>query len=217
VSPAGLCGGGLYCPPLIPARIRRNPGNSWNSRGIKFGRGTCQIDKTIPAEFRTEFKFRRNGSRNHPDRITPERNPRNMWSAQRCPNRVLAFADARFGHHQQPQTFFPPNHHLHPPPPPSFTTPAQCPRVDSFTNGRHHAQPSPTAPNDHGTPQHRKNNNTTPRHAANERRPGATSPTNNGVNVNVDVGCCLPNERRQTSSFVFVYFQLHPPPPTLFL
>ena len=31
--------GGLYCPPLIPARIRRNPGNSRNSRGIKFGRG----------------------------------------------------------------------------------------------------------------------------------------------------------------------------------
>ncbi|KIJ96001.1 hypothetical protein K443DRAFT_10937 [Laccaria amethystina LaAM-08-1] len=70
--------------------------------------------------------------------------------------------------------------------------PAQCPHVDSITNSRHHTQPSPTAPNDHGMPQHRKNNNTTPRHAANERRPGATSPTNNSVD-------------------------LHPPPPTLFL
>jgi hypothetical protein len=37
--------GGLYCPPLIPAGIRQNPGNSRNSRGIKFGRGTCQSDK----------------------------------------------------------------------------------------------------------------------------------------------------------------------------
>ncbi|EDR13009.1 uncharacterized protein LACBIDRAFT_322402 [Laccaria bicolor S238N-H82] len=43
--------GGLYCPPLIPARIRRNPGNSWNSGGIKFGRGPCQIDQTIPRNF----------------------------------------------------------------------------------------------------------------------------------------------------------------------
>ena len=42
---------GLYCPPLIPAGIRRNPGNSRNSRGIKFGRGACQIDEMIPAEF----------------------------------------------------------------------------------------------------------------------------------------------------------------------
>ena len=35
---------GLYCPPLIPAGIRRNPGNSRNSGGINFGRGACQID-----------------------------------------------------------------------------------------------------------------------------------------------------------------------------
>ena len=43
--------GGLYRPPLIPAGIRRNPGNSRNSGGIKFGRGACQIDTMIPAEF----------------------------------------------------------------------------------------------------------------------------------------------------------------------
>jgi hypothetical protein len=42
--------GGLYCPPLIPAGIRRNPGDSWNSAGIIFGIGTCQIDNTIPAD-----------------------------------------------------------------------------------------------------------------------------------------------------------------------
>jgi len=41
--------GGLYCPPLILAGIRWNPGNSWNSRGINFGTGTCQIDNTILA------------------------------------------------------------------------------------------------------------------------------------------------------------------------
>jgi hypothetical protein len=172
----------------------RNPGNSWNSGGINFGRGTCQIDK----------KFRRNFERNSNSAgivpgITRTELRRNgihgMWSAQRCPNRAPAFADARFGHHQQPQMFFL-NHHLRPPPPPpSFTTPAQCPRVASITNRRHHAQPSPTAPNNHGTPQHRKNNHTTPRHPANERRPGATAPTTNGVDVDVDVGCCLPNER----------------------
>jgi hypothetical protein len=67
---------GLYCPPLIPAGIRRNPGDSRNSAGIKFGRGTCQIDKMIPAEFRTEFKFRRNAGITI-DGITPERIPRN--------------------------------------------------------------------------------------------------------------------------------------------
>jgi hypothetical protein len=43
---------GLYCPPLILAGIRQNPGNSWNSRGIKFGTGACQIDNTILAECR---------------------------------------------------------------------------------------------------------------------------------------------------------------------
>jgi hypothetical protein len=31
--------------------IRWNPGNSQNSGGINFGRGTCQIDEKIPAEF----------------------------------------------------------------------------------------------------------------------------------------------------------------------
>jgi len=64
--------GGLYCPPLIPARIRRNPVNSQNSVGINFGTVACQIDKTIPAECGTEFTFRRNGSRNHREGMAPE-------------------------------------------------------------------------------------------------------------------------------------------------
>ena len=63
--------GGLYCPPLIPAGIRRNPGNSRNSNGMNFGPGACQTDQTILTEFRMEFKFRRNGSRNHPEGILP--------------------------------------------------------------------------------------------------------------------------------------------------
>jgi hypothetical protein len=67
---------GLYCPPLILAGIRWNLGNSRNSAGIKFGRGTCQIDKTIPAEFRMEFKFSRNAGITL-DGIPPEQNPRN--------------------------------------------------------------------------------------------------------------------------------------------
>ena len=70
---------GLYCPPLILARIQWNPGNSQNSGGIKFGRGACQIDPMIPMEFRTEFKFCQNGSWNHPEgmhsRNSTERNP----------------------------------------------------------------------------------------------------------------------------------------------
>ena len=63
--------GGLYCPPLIPARIWQNLGNSWNSGGIKFGTGVCQIDYTILAECRTEFQFRWNGSRNHTEGMAP--------------------------------------------------------------------------------------------------------------------------------------------------
>jgi len=58
---------GLYCPPLIPARIRRNPVNSRNSIGIKFGRGACQIHTMIPTESWIKFKFHQNGSRNHLD------------------------------------------------------------------------------------------------------------------------------------------------------
>jgi hypothetical protein len=73
--------GGLSCPPLIPAGIQRNPGNSRNSRGINFGRGTCQIGKTIPAEFQTEFEFRQNAGITI-DGITPERNLQNVFSAQ---------------------------------------------------------------------------------------------------------------------------------------
>jgi len=63
--------GGLYCPPLIPARIWQNLGNSWNSRGINFGTGACQIDYTILAECRMEFIFCQNGSRIHMDGMAP--------------------------------------------------------------------------------------------------------------------------------------------------
>ena len=49
----------------------RNPGNSQNSGGIKFGRGACQIDQLIQVEFQMEFKFRRNGSRNYPEGMPP--------------------------------------------------------------------------------------------------------------------------------------------------
>jgi len=62
---------GLYCPPLIPAGIWQNLGNSWNSGGINFGTGACQIDYTIPAECRTEFKFCWNVSRIHMDGMAP--------------------------------------------------------------------------------------------------------------------------------------------------
>jgi len=65
------CNWGLYCLPLIPARIQQNLGNSWNSRGINFGTGACQIDYTIPAECRMEFKFCQNGSRIHTDGMAP--------------------------------------------------------------------------------------------------------------------------------------------------
>jgi hypothetical protein len=75
-----------------------------------------------------------------------ERNPRNVLSAQRRPNRASANADARFGCHQQPQMLLSLHHHLRPQPPQSFTTPAQCPRVASVTNGHHHAQRSHTGP-----------------------------------------------------------------------
>jgi hypothetical protein len=126
VGPRECLFGGLYCPPLIPAGIQQNPGNSQNSRGIKFGKGTCQIGKTIPAEFPTEFKFRRNGSRNYMDGMIP-RMSRNgirltftiddpkssvvVWSAN---------TDTRFGCHQQPLNPTPIQ------PPPSFMTPIHC-------------------------------------------------------------------------------------------
>ena len=73
----------------------QNPGNSQNSGGIKFGRGACQIDQMILAEFRTEFKFHWNGSRNYPE---------GMLTGIRW-NRILAeplFVDnVQIEHHQQ--------------------------------------------------------------------------------------------------------------------
>jgi hypothetical protein len=148
--------GGLYCPPLIPAGIRRNPGNSRNSGGIKFSRGTCQIGKTIPAEFRTEFKFRRNAGITI-DGITPERNPRNR------PNRASAFADARFGRHQQ--TYI-----LSPLPPPPSTTPTLCHLLANVTS-------SPLPHHRHRQRSAASTSIRRPQRAHNERRGNATSPT----------------------------------------
>ena len=50
----------------------QNLGNSWNSQGINFGMGACQIDQTILAEFWTAFNFCCNSSRNHLEWIYPE-------------------------------------------------------------------------------------------------------------------------------------------------
>ena len=47
-------------------------GGIWAIPGIPVGRGACQVDQLIPAEFRTEFKFHRNGSRNYLEGICPE-------------------------------------------------------------------------------------------------------------------------------------------------
>ena len=37
----------------------------------QIGRGACQIDQMIPAEFQMEFKFHWNGFRNHLEGILP--------------------------------------------------------------------------------------------------------------------------------------------------
>ena len=65
---------GFYCPPLIPAGIQQNPSNSQNSRGIKFGRGACQIDEMILAESQSALKLRQNGSRNYLEGMLPKFN-----------------------------------------------------------------------------------------------------------------------------------------------
>ena len=158
---------GLYCPPLIPAGIRRNPGNSWNSGGIKFGRGACQIDQVIPTEFRTEFKFRRNGSWNHPEGMnsgnSTERNPvplcstTNTYNAQPRPNRSSVFADDQFGRGQQPPTLLSHNHH-HPQRPPTVAASSPSP-TPTTTPNRHLSHTTTTArPNiarRRRTPRHR--------------------------------------------------------------
>ena len=66
-----------------------NPGNSRNSGGIKFGRGACQIDQMILTQFRMEFKFRQNGSWNHPEwmnsRYFTEQNLVPLPQHKQCP------------------------------------------------------------------------------------------------------------------------------------
>ena len=64
--------GGLYCPPLIPARIRPELEDSGNSGGIRFGRGTSQIENSIPAESSPESAYSRNADRNDRNGIMPE-------------------------------------------------------------------------------------------------------------------------------------------------
>ena len=172
---------GLYCPPLILAGIRRNPGNSRNSIGIKFGRWTCQIDSMIPTEFRMEFKFRRNGSRNHPEGInswnSTERNPVPLSHAQ-IDRRCLPTINLGMVNNAKPYSLTttiihiahpasPPRYCcLRPPPPPIVTSRPQQPQHTS-------TQQEP----DENAMSLLKNNATTPRHWMNGRPPGATSPT----------------------------------------
>ena len=62
---------GLYCPPLIPAGIRRNPGIPGIPRN-KIWLGNQPNKIFIPAEFRRGSKFCRNGSRNFRNGISWE-------------------------------------------------------------------------------------------------------------------------------------------------
>jgi hypothetical protein len=96
----------------------QNPGNSQNSGGINFGRGTCQIGKTIPAEFRTEFEFRRNAGITI-DGITPE------WQIER---RRLPMLDLGIINKQ--------THTSSKPPPPSMTSTLAT--IASLPPPRHH-------------------------------------------------------------------------------
>jgi len=91
-----------------------NLGNSWNSRGINFGTGVCQIDYTILAECRTEFKFCQNGSRIHMDGMAPgttgTESSMPKLSISKCQHLVWVSSTHQF---VLPQ----------PPPPPPSTTP----------------------------------------------------------------------------------------------
>ena len=122
----------------------QNPGNSWNSRGIKFGREACEIDQMIPTEVRMEFEIPLEWFLESPRRNEfPEFNrmeSHNTYNAQPCPNRSSVFADDQFGCGQRCQTLLsltttiihnahptsPPHyHHQRPPPPPMVTS---CPQ-----------------------------------------------------------------------------------------
>ena len=142
----------------------RNPGNSRDSVGIKFGRWTCQIDSMIPTEFRTEFKFRRNGSWNHPEgmnsRNSMERNPVPLPQHKQCPATPKSIVGVCRRSIWAWSTT--PNPTLSQPP--SSTTPNPHRRLVTVTSAHHHPPSPPAALDDHSTPQHRKNKTRTPRH-----------------------------------------------------
>jgi len=77
----------FYCPPLIPAGIWWNLGNSWNSRGFNFGPGACQM--MIP--FWLNVEQNPHSARMVPGFTWTEWHPEwQEWNPQ-CPNQVLAF------------------------------------------------------------------------------------------------------------------------------
>ena len=161
---------GLYCP-LIPARIQRNPGNSQNSRGINFGTGTCQSDKTILVECWTEFKFCRNGSGNHMDGMhTEHRMTRNgihptTDTQIECWHLPTPNLGVIYDYFLLPQ----------PPPPPPSTTPIHHCLLTTITSSplshpcHHHHWPPPSTSVTHN--HHNANDVATPCHPVNDDQP----------------------------------------------
>ena len=159
-----------------------NPGNSRNSRGIKFGRGACQIDSMIPTEFRMEFKFRRNGSWNYPEFNGTEsgfpNTTQTMPSHAQIDRRCLPMINLGVVNNAKPSSLtttiihnahpaLPPRHrHQRPPPPLIVTSRPQRPQHTSTQEEQDKNAPSPL-----------KNNATMPHHRMNKRPPGATLPT----------------------------------------
>ena len=149
---------GLYCPPLIPAGIRRNPVNSRNSIGINFGTVACQVDKTILAECGTEWFWESHG-RNGP-RMRGMESTMPKSSIGKCRHSIWVSSTHQF---LLPQ-----------PPPPSSTTPTHrriLAIVTSLPPSHHHhlhrwLPPTTSIAQD----QHSKDDVATPRHQPNERR-----------------------------------------------
>ena len=156
----------------------RNPGNSQNSGGIKFGRGACQIDSMILTEFRMEFKFRWNGSWNHMEGI-------NSWNStewnlvplpqhEQCPATPKLIVSV--GRRSIWVWSTTPN--------PTLSQPPSLTQLVTVTRAHHHPTSSPVALNNHCTSQHSKNktrtpfplknNATMPYHQLNKCPPGAT-------------------------------------------
>ena len=184
--------GGLYCPPLIPAGIRRNPGNSRNSGGIKFGRGACQIDSMIPPEWFLEFPGRNqfpefNGTESGPFTTT-----HTMPSHAQIDRRCLLTINLGVVNNPQPYSLTTTTiHNALPPSPPRHRhqRPPPLPIVTCRTQRPQHA---PTSQEEDATSP-LKNDATPPRYRMNEPPPGATSPT---ATWQPDA------ERRHQSSFV---------------